>query len=224
MILINMLLLVAQQSIGQSKVFGVMGGMTLSGQTQSNYTDNVLVTGHIAGYLESLSESNTSAVFGRLGFYNRGSAAYIPPYIINGERISGRDDKFRYGNLSLQLGVKKKFQSSTSDLNKLYVAVGTRFEYNLKNHFPPNHTNYEDITQKFVFGMSVYGGYELMWSRLVGMFFELSVHPDVTEQVIVPAQPAISNPNIVWPERHIRNYTVEFTMGFRFVREVIYVD
>ena len=210
----------------QGFAWGPKGGLSLGQQSVKGYSRDILFAYHGALYLEQLSEEDKYALFAQIGFHQRGSAIRTPAFTnINGTRIPSRTRKSVYGNAVLQLGGKQKFYMGED--TKWYFGVAIRGEYNLSVDLPNDlytNPNLEDRTTKFVYGVTAGIGLQHMFSRLAGVILEFNVHPDFSDQIIIPAQRSIDNPNRIIPESRVRNVTYEISLGFRFLREVIYVE
>ncbi len=207
----------------QGFAWGPKGGLSLAQQSTRGYQRDVLFAYHGALYMESLSEEDKYALFGQIGYHQRGSAIRTPAFTnMNGNRIPARTRKSIFGNVAFQLGGKQKFDLGL--WSKWYFGVALRGEYNLSVELPDIYETLEDQVTKFVYGVTASIGMEYMFSELVGGLIEFSVHPDFSDQIIIPAQRAINNPNQIIPENRVRNVTYEITLGFRFLRKVIYVD
>ncbi len=207
----------------QGFAFGPKGGISLGNQNLGGYERDVLFAYHGAFYIESLTEENKNALFAQLGYHMRGSALRIPRHVNNiGQEIPSRTEKSKFGNLALYLGGKQKFDLGMD--SKWFFDFAIRGEYNIMVELPTVYRNLEDRVNKFVYGVSAGVGTEFMFSELVGGLFEFHVHPDISEQIIIPAQQSVTNPNRIIPEKQIRNITYELTLGLRFLRKIIYID
>jgi hypothetical protein len=210
-------------SVGQGFAFGPKGGLSIGQQNFSGYQRDALFAYHGALYIESLTEENKNALFAQIGYHIRGSALRIPRYTnINGQVVQARTQKSTFENLALYLGGKQKFDLGLN--SKWYFDFALRGEYNLSIELPGIYSNIEDQVNKFVYGVSVGIGAEFMFSELVGALVEFNAHPDISDQIVVPAQRSINNPNVILPEQRVRNVSYELTVGFRFLRKIEYID
>jgi hypothetical protein len=210
--------------LAQGFAFGPKGGLTLANQNYGGYDRETLLTYHGALYIENLSEEDKYALYAQLGFHQRGSKLLINrhfnPY--TGLEVPRKSYASRFGNLSLQIGGKQKFDFGID--TKWYYSLGLRLEYNLTSELPYLYETWDDRIKSFVYGASVGIGMERMLSEHVGIFVEGTVSPDLSEQILIPAQPSLYNPNQVIPEKSIRNFSIEITLGLRLLRKIIYID
>ncbi len=209
--------------LAQGFVWGPKGGLSLAQQSTKGYQRDILTAWHGDMYIESLSEEDKYALFASIGYHQRGSAFRTQSFIgQNGSRIPARTRKSVYDNAVLQLGGKQKFY--LGPWSKWYFGVALRGEYNLSVELAPEvyPSTLEDRVTKFVYGVTANIGVEHMFTDLVGVLLEFNVMPDFSDQLIIPAQPAFGNPNRIIPENRVRNVTYEITLGFRFLRKVIY--
>ena len=205
---------------GQGFVFGPKGGLSIGQQSIEQSQRDLLFAYHGALYIETLSEENKNALYGQLGYHVRGSAINIRSFINNnGQNVSARQQKFKYGNLSLQAGAKQKFNLGLDA--KWYFGFGVRGEYNLHIELPTLYENQESQVNKLLYGVTASIGAEFMFSELVGGLVEFSVHPDLSDQIFLPG---VSNGNINIRSKRVRNVSFELSVGLRFLRKVIYVD
>jgi len=212
----------------QSFVFGVDGGVTMGLQSWNGFQRDPLFRYHFDGYVESWNEENKFTIFVRGGYHVRGGAirtrSWVDPE--SGLEFDGGTTNMEFHNLMLMLGGKQKFGVGVS--SKFYYMFGIRTEYTLKTDFDGYMASYEGEENKFVFGVSLGGGFEVPFSRWVGATFEVSLHPDFTKQIFIPRQETEYNDSngnpIIIQEQNVYNLSIEFTVGLRFLREIIYVD
>jgi len=223
----------------QDMAFGLKGGLSLGSQKWNSYERDPLIAYHGIVFVESAEETNSFGVFSQLGYHQKGSAIrgrnFLNP--INGEFTRPPAQEFIFHNLSLVVGGKKKLEFSGNA--KLYYLFGMRGDYTLTT----NLDEYEEINQfsgffpfpQFVqrwnYGVTVGGGIEFPFTDLIGAIIEFTANPDFSAQY---RQPPL-NLNVINPwnspgnqtpigERVIRNLTFEISIGFRFLRKVIYID
>jgi hypothetical protein len=212
--------------IGQSYWFGPKGGGGLGFQNWQNSQSNALFTPNVDLFIESFSEDNTGAVYASLGYHIRGSA--IRAFDFNGQLFSNQGFKFR--NLVAEVGWKKYLlQERTS---QPYFGFGIRGEYTVSNNladysrfanpFYPD----KELARKWMYGVTVAGGFDYSLSDLIKGFVEISIMPDLSDQYFQPPLRNIIDPwtrqKIDLEERRIRNVTLEVKVGIKFLRKVIY--
>jgi hypothetical protein len=228
----------------QSYAFGVKGGLAIGNQRfdgSGTFDNSLLFKYHGDMFIENAPEDPTSVMYAQVGYHARGhsrryrSGGY---QTTSGQivKIDAFSQNFIFNNVSLGVGFKRR---NVAGREKAYYAIGVRGEYTINTNLEDASTSglyslyslTNDYVKKFNFGMTLSGGYEFPFSELAGAFVELSVHPDITKQYF---QPGIGNLNITDPntgqritgvsEQSSRNLSIELTLGFRFLRKVIYTD
>lgn len=207
--------------------FGPKGGLGIAVQNWDGYQRNPLIVSHFALYTESLDPDFSGSLYAQIGYHTRGSA--IRAFSFNGVSFSRG---FRFNNIALQLGLKKRFDRAGRWIP--YYNVGVRAEYTVKTNLKrfENSFNlfypFEVYVNKFNYGISFGGGFEYESSEFVIPYFELSVHPDLSLQYRSPALQGGTNPWTGQPstvgERRVRNITLELSIGFKFLKKVTYID
>lgn len=227
----------------QSVAYSVKGGLTAANQRfdgGGTYNNSLLFKYHGALSIENAPDDPTSVLYAQIGYHTRGHARryqrgiYFNPQTQQLEETKGSTEKFVFNNLALIVGVKRR---GVLNNERAFYAVGLRAEYTVKtnlsdlNNLPSIYSLYyptNDFVKKFNYGLTLSGGYEFPFSDLTGGFVELSIHPDISRQYFQP--PIVVNATIngetigTIPEQSIRNLTFELTIGFRFLRKVVYVD
>ena len=227
----------------QSYYFGIKGGPTVGLQNWGGYQRDPLLRYHGAFFIESYGdEESKSSVYMQLGYHIRGSAirfwnTYTTDIQGNPIQIPQHTRAFQFRNIALILGAKRQIGTT-----KAYYLLGLRGEYTVSTNLPsltdmPSGNNVfyafypvEEGLQRhrLNYGVSVGAGVNFPFSELVGAFLEASIHPDFSKQYYTPAfQTNYSNQNgglIAIPEQNIKNVSIEISLGFRFLRKVIYVD
>jgi hypothetical protein len=210
--------------------FGVKGGLAIGNQRfdgSGTFDNSLLFKYQGDAFIESAPEDPTSVMYASLGYHVRGHARrFRSGAFENGTgqivKYDAFTQNFMFNNISLGVGFKRR---NVLNREQAYYAIGIRGEYTLN-------TNLDDgLNSGFNFGMTLSGGYEFPFSELAGAFVEFSVHPDITRQYF---QPGINNLNITDPftgqritgigEQSSRNLSMEITIGFRFLRKIIYTD
>lgn len=219
-------------------VFGIKGGLTGGFQNWDGIERDFLFKYHGMAYVETLGEDEPFSVFAQLGYHTRGSAIRNRNFInINtGQIFRPPAREFRFNNIALSLGAKKKYV--LNNMNSYYL-LGLRGEYTINTNFDKfdefNLNNpafsiypFSAFVRDWNYGVIVGGGIEFMFSDLVGGILELTINPDFSRQYEQPSIPNVTDPytgnSVTIPERIIRNITVELTAGFRFLRRIEYID
>ncbi len=215
----------------QGFYFGPKGGLTLAFQNWDGYDRNALFTYHGDFLIESLDEEKRGALFASLGYHVRGSAVRSFSGV-NGFVVTRG---FRFNNLSLMLGAKRKMNFNESFYS--YFHLGVRVEYTLSTNFgnleesnPVLFAFYPipELVNKINYGISGGAGMEFPISEFVIPFIEFTVSPDLSfqynqESIALNTNPAPGIPSNI-PARQIRNVSLELSVGFKFLRKVVYVD
>ena len=230
----------------QSVAYSVKGGLTAANQRfdgGGTYNNSLLFKYHGALSIENAPEDPTSVLYAQIGYHTRGHARrYQRGVTVNYQtnqlvEIPGFKEEFVFNNLALLVGVKRRGVLNSPNA---YYAIGLRAEYTISNNLPGDNANLpsvyslyypsKDFVRKLNYGLTLSGGYEFPFSDLTGGFIELNVHPDISRQYFQPAiivnstNPITGEAIGTIPEQSIRNLTFEITLGFRFLRKVIYVD
>ena len=211
---------------GQSFWFGPKVAGALTFQQWNNFSPNPLFRPAYDFFVETYSETSSSALYASLGYHTRGSGIRTTSFF--GDPLGTQG--FKFNNIVLELG-GKRFLSLDKAFNAYYM-IGVRGEYtvstNLKeyerflNPFYPHN----DFVKKVVYGATVGGGFEYTFGDLYRGFLEVAISPDFANQYF---QPPINN--VIDPftgmttnlsERQIRNVSIEIRAGLKLLRKVIY--
>jgi hypothetical protein len=230
----------------QSTAFGIKGGLTAGRQRwDNNFERDMLLRYHGIAFIESVGEDSRFSLFAQGGYHIKGSAIRTPRGTITGSggsifSIPAQQVSFEYRNISLTVGAKQRLDLDLGE-KKVYYLLGIRGDYTLSTQLGPRVPNQYDIytvyypipefVRKINYGLTVGGGIEVPFSELVGALLEFTVNPDFSFQYNQPPLENIINPNpfaprgnITLPERRSTNLTFEVSLGFRFLRKVIYID
>jgi hypothetical protein len=228
----------------QGTVYGIKGGLAVGNQSFNNgptTSNGLLFKPYGDLFIESAPSDNSGVMYLQVGYHPRGHAKRFPAgAYINSQgqqqAFESFSQEFIFHNVGLTLGFKKR--NILNNPNAYYL-LGLRGEYTVDNNLATasngggiyslyNPTS--DFVNKFVYGLSLGGGYEFAFSELTGGFIEFSVHPDIGRQYFQPAiqvnfRDPFSGQNITSiPEQSIRNLSFEITVGFRFLRKIEYID
>lgn len=222
--------------------FGVRGGLSLGSQDWSNIDTELNLGLHGDLFLESIPAGGNFILWGQLGYHQRGSRISRRRVItFQGNGITLPADNFQFNNIVLSVGGKQLIGYTA--LADLYYVLGVRGEYNLstnlgeydrlsasqgiafRNNYPIN--SYEFIN-RFTYGITAGAGANFLLADAIGVFAELTAQPDLNFQynqgqinnVINPSGPG----NTTLGERAIRNFTIELSVGLRFLRHYTYLD
>ncbi len=211
----------------QSFYFGPKGGLTVGLQNWNGIERDPLLTYHGALFIESDDAETDNALFAQIGYHKRGSAEQV--LFFSGSNSSFQRQPFEFNNVALQLGAKKKFGSMPS----AYYGFGIRLEYTVGTNLDEysqfgGYFPVDEFVNEFNYGASLMIGKRFMFSDLAGAFVEASISPDISKQYEQPAIANVISPftgnTVTLREQTIRNITFELTVGFRFLRKVVYLD
>ncbi len=218
--------------------FGVKGGLSIGFQRWNSFERDPLFRYHGIGFIETATEENVG-LFAQLGYHIKGSAIRTPVIVVDSRSFSSFEIPFEFRNISLSIGAKQKFDLGID--KKFYYLLGVRGDYTVSTKLRPDGISeqhpfyfsypFEDFVNEINYGLIAGGGIEIPLSEFVGVLFELTVNPDFSKQYNQPEIPNVINPNprgssstVTIPERNIVNTTFEFTVGFKFLRKVEYID
>lgn len=217
--------------------FGIRGGASLATQNWSGIEMRPLLTYHVDAFVETLPEEGRFSLWASLGYHVRGSRLQRSVGIdFNNNVFQIPGENFQFRNASLMVGGKQIFKYTK--VADIYYTLGLRLDYtintnlrdydaltNFRGFFPS-----EDLgmVRRINYGFVAGGGFDIPLSDKVGAVVQLTAHPDFSiqydqapiENVIDPYR--ASNTSI--PQRRIRNFTLELSVGFRFLRKVEYID
>ncbi|WP_116125798.1 hypothetical protein [Lewinella sp. IMCC34183] len=221
--------------------FGTRGGLSLGSQDWSNIETELNLGFHGDMFLETIPSQGRFSFWGQLGYHQRGSRISRQRlFTFQGNRVTLPADNFVFNNASLAIGGKQVV--SYLGLADLYYLIGVRAEYNLSTNLGEYDAlsafgagvrrsypfdSYEFIN-RFTYGATVGGGAVIPLSESIGGFVELTAHPDLSFQYNQGAIANVIDPlggtNTSIGERAIRNFTVELSVGLRFLRKWRYID
>lgn len=232
----------AATALGQGTVFGIKGGLTIGIQNWQGIDQQPAFLPHGVLTIEDVPENDAFSLFASVGYQPKGSAIRnrIFNNPLNNQLGQLPTQTFIFHNASLILGAKQKFEVGRTDA-KFFYSLGIRGDYtiatNLRKFNDPDLNTPLFITlpvddptyiRKINYGVSVGAGTEYSLGEFVGMSLEFTLHPDFSFQYEQPEIGNVTDPftnqQISIPERRIRNVTFEVSLGFRFLRKVIYVD
>lgn len=222
--------------------FGVRGGLSLGSQNWSGFEMRPLLAYHGDVFVETLPEEGRFSLWASLGYHVRGSRQQVRnAFGLNGNLVRIPSETFEFYNAVLGVGGKQVFKyTRTGDI---YYTLGLRLEYTLdtnldeynslegaqgiafRNFYP---FDSDAFIREINYGASFGGGIDFPLSDKVGAFIQVTAHPDFSLQYDQPPIENVINPfgaaNTSLPQRRIRNFTLEVSAGFRFLRKVTYID
>ena len=223
-------------------LFGLKGGPSFGNQDWSGLETEFLIGYHGALFLETIPASGRFSFYGQLGYHIRGSRiSRRRGFTFGGSAVTLPSDDFRFRNISLGIGAKS-IVSYTRRFD-LYYLLGLRADYSLGNNlgdydllsgttnvaFRANYP-FDDplFVNSFTYGATFGGGALFPLTDGMSGFIELSAHPDFSFQYDQGPIPNVIDPfgagTRTLPARQIRNFTIELTVGLRFLRSYRYVD
>ena len=228
-----LLLCCFQVAQAQGYYFGLKGGLTIGTHQWLSLDRDPLFRYHGIAFVESIAEENSFGLFAQAGYHEKGSAIRNQLFrnSLNGGFFRAPAYEFIFRNASLTLGAKQKFDLGTSR-SKWFYLIGVRGDYTLGTNlgefrdfiernpafaiFPIDEP---EFINEINYGVTLGGGLEVPFTEFIGLVLEFTLHPAIPN-VHVP----FTGTNRTIPERQIRNLTLEFTVGFRFLRKVEYID
>ncbi len=211
---------------GQGYAFGLKVGPTLGTQRlEGGVGNSALLQYHGAVFIETVSEESTSSLFAEAGYHIKGRSERIRSGInfFTGNPYDSYNLQMKFHNVSLSLGGKQRFL--TGALNA-YYSMALRTEYNLKHELD----FYQGLSagvNKFVYGITLGGGFEFPFGEFVSGILDFRVSPDISRQIFVPPFQwinPITGSEQIFREQSVRNIALEVSVGFRFLHKIIYVD
>ncbi|MFZ1704927.1 MAG: hypothetical protein WAT79_11320 [Saprospiraceae bacterium] len=218
----------------QSFWFGAKAGAGLNWQSWGNGLSSGLDRNQLLSvpfdlFIESFDEEGKGSFYAQLGYRTRGSAYRL---FSNFGNIN-TSQQFKFNNLVLEVGIAKTIPKKILNLTP-YYKLGMRGEYtlstNLEDFLVFNSLFYptDDFVKKWPWGFTVGGGFLYELEDLYGLLFEFTVNPDVGLQYEQPPLTNIRDPYTNQPTsidlRQVRNLSLEFKLGIRFLRKVEYID
>lgn len=220
--------------VGQSYWFGAKGGGSLAyqswgdGSFGGSINRNPLLALHGDVFVESYDELNKGSLYASAGYHTRGSSILFQS--INNPFTTFQG--FKFHNAVLELGAKKPF--TVGKEYNIHAFVGVRGEYtfatNLSDYAGFSSLFYpvDEFVRKINYGISFGGGFTHSLSDLVELIGEISLMPDLSFQYEQPPIPFVVDPFtgqlVNLGLRQVRNLTIEFKVGMRFLRKVEYID
>ena len=222
-------------------LFGFKGGATLANQDWSGLETELLLGYHGDLFVESIPSQGRFSFYGQLGYHMRGSRISRRRAItFNGGGVTLPADDFRFHNLALGVGAKSVFKYTRRA--DLYYVLGLRADYSFANNlseydllagsqgvsFRANYPFDDPMVINEVTGGATFGaGASIPLTDKIGGLIELTAHPDFTFQYDQGPIPNVIDPfgagNRTIPARMIRNFTIELSVGLRFLRSWRYV-
>lgn len=216
-----------------SFAWGVKGGLAIGLQQWNSFERDPLFRYQGDIYIESYDGPDANALFAQVGYHIRGSAIRSRNNVLfsNGNVGTVPSRTFEFNNAVLATGFKQRFDFNE---RKAYYYVGLRGEYTFGTNigedqrFASISDPIKGFVREFNYGLMGGAGVEFMFSELVGGIVELNFAPDISFQYRQAAIPGtVTGPGgnqISIGERRIRNFSIELTVGFRFLRIIEYID
>lgn len=222
-------------------LFGIRGGASLGSQNWSGFEMRPLLTYHGDLFIESIPVEGKFSLWSSLGYHIRGSRINTRrAFDLNGNNFRVPGETFEFQNLSLAVGGKQVFKYLP--VGDIFYTLGIRLDCNVDT----NLDNFDELdrtsiavrgffpfenrewVRRFTYGVVMGGGIDIPLSEKVGAVVQLTASPDFSFQYNQPPIENVINPfqagNTTLEERRIRNFTLELSVGFRFLRKVEYID
>jgi len=203
---------------------GIKGGMGLNWQRWNSFERDILFTPSIDVFSES-NDDELNKLYASLGYHTRGST-------VRGFGFNTYNP-YRFNNLVLELGGKRL--ATTGRRYNGYYMLALRAEYTVSTNLSQVSLNsiynlVSDVyVNKFNYGVTVGGGFEMSWGDTRVVFLEVSVNPDLSKQYEQTEtltfenpnptpNPIITNPTITIVPQEVRNVSLEIKVGVKFLR------
>ncbi len=198
--------------------YGLKGGLTIATQDWNGFQRNALFSYHGAmffdvkgGWKEKENGSATQSKFGgQLGYHRKGSS-------FQNVFIAGSNSRPQnvFHNVSLTLWGKQAFRTSAQ--SHFYGGFGLRVDYTVD--YQLFGFGVEGVNA-FNYGVWLAGGMEFDLSERTALILELSVSPDLSNQVLVPPGYStglndINGNPILSQEQRVNNLIFEVSAGFK---------
>jgi len=217
------LVFLAQENYAQYYL-GVKGGLGLNMQKWNSYERDILFTPCIDVFSES-NDDPLNKLYASLGYHTRGST-------VRGFGFNAYNP-YKFNNLVLELG-GKRMMSVDKKYNGYYM-LALRGEYTLSTNLNDRagtsiYNLVSDVyVNKFNYGATVGGGFEMAFGEDKILFLEASVNPDLSKQYEQSETLTIENPNpvpnpigtnqfITIVPQEVRNVSLEIKVGIKFLR------
>lgn len=219
---------------GQSFWFGTKSGGALNWQSWGNGLGSGLNRQQLFSvpadiFIESYDEENKGSLYASLGYRVKGSSFRVISTFGDFAAFQG----FKFRNLQLETGLKKGLNQEVWGMMPFYI-LGIRAEYNINTNLDDyrqfNNLFYPEdaFVKKFLYGFTAGGGLEKDVSEFARLFLEFVICPDVSFQYDQPQIFSVVDPftrqTINLEERLVRNLSMEFKIGIKFLRKVEYID
>lgn len=219
---------------GQSYWFGAKSGLAMNWQSWGNgvssgFDRNQLLSIPIDIYIESYDEESKGSFYAQLGYKTRGSSYRL----LTNFGTTNANQEFKFNNLVLEAGVARSLNLKMMEMTP-YYKVGLRGEYTVSTNledflvFGSPYFPIDDFVIKFPFGFTAGGGFTYDIEDLYGLLFEFTINPDIGLQYEQPplnnVRDPFTNQLTSFDLRQVRNLSMEFKVGLRFLRKVEYID
>jgi len=194
-------------------------------QKWNSYERDILFTPCIDVFSES-HDDELNKLYASIGYHTRGST-------VRGFGFNAYNP-YKFNNLVLELGGKRML--TTEKKYNGYYMLALRAEYTLSTNLSERggtsiyNLVSDDFVNKFNYGATVGGGFEMEMGYSKVAFIELSVNPDLSKQYEQTETLTIENPNpipnpigtnqfITIVPQEVRNVSLELKVGIKFLRE-----
>ncbi len=220
------LLVGASSALAQSYAFGLKVGPTLGLQRWNGFQGNdPLIQYHAMAFIETADEDNLGALFAEAGYHVKGRAVHFRASVhpVTGTPYDAQTYQLKFNNASLSLGGKKKFFVGA---NLAYYSIAVRAEYNLSTDLEI-YEGFEGGINKFVYGLTLGGGFEFPFTEFVGGLIDFRFSPDISRQIFLPPfefQNPYTGTLDVFGQQSVKNLAFEVSLGLRFLHKITYID
>lgn len=230
LILMFSICLLGNLSAQDGTAYGIKGGLSLANQSWNGTERELMLGTHGVLFLETVSDSSSLALYGALGYHERGSALRVRQSFNPNtmQMFPARTIRQPFRNVSLQLGAKSR--QRLNDKFTSFFALGLRLEYTLDYSLAFQAEGFDTFVNDWNYGFTVGAGIEHEFKNFPGaVFFEVSFNPDISRQVFLPGGIIVyqlpgSTDRFTFPEQKVINRTIEISVGYKFIRRVEWID
>ncbi len=211
-------ILLSYSLLGQGYSWGAKIGGSINKQKWNGFERELLPSPHIDFFTETY-DGSLNRFYASVGYHTRGSAIGAGIFG-NGTRLF---KAYRFHNAVAQIGGKRMIPRS--DVLSGYYVLGLRGEYtfatNLEKEsslgFLPLSNGY---VKRFLYGVTIGGGFEYQWKDDKLIFLEVNFNPDLSkqyEQLVILQYTDSFGQKRTLPTQEVRNISLELSVGIRFL-------
>jgi hypothetical protein len=234
LIFLSIILMLPKFTNAQGSFWGIKSGGTVATQAWAGFqAKDPLIAYHANVFYEELGREGNGGFVMQAGYHLRGSSIITRSFssqTSSGQAVTipSNTQKFIFKNISVLMGIKKYFNTSSV---RAFYGFGLRGEYTIGT----NLASYENTTfgfyfpqnsnvNKFNYGFNISGGIDFAIDSKKIFFVEFGVSPDISRQYFRQAFNAydpFGKTFYLTQQESIKNLTLEISLGVKFLRKVI---